>query len=73
MAVLNEAGIGGVSVLGHAGESVCQIAVGLNRVGEVLMGELTAEAVEVEAGSAIVNIAESGMIDFQRLQSFWQL
>ncbi|MCL4459901.1 MAG: NrpR regulatory domain-containing protein [Chloroflexi bacterium] len=72
-AKLKEAGIGGLYVLGNTSQPVCQIAVGVNRVGMVLLGGLNPVATAVEAGIEIDNIAESGMIDFQRLVSFWQL
>ncbi len=73
IAMLKEAGIGGVYALGNTSEPVCQIAVGLNRVGMVLLGGLNPVAAAVEAGIEVDNIAESGLIDFQQLQSFWQL
>jgi repressor of nif and glnA expression len=72
-AILKEAGIDGVYALGNTSEPICQIAVGLNRVGIVLLGGLNPVAAAVEAGIKVENIAESGMIDFQRLQSFRQL
>ena len=71
--MLKEAGIGGVYALGNTSEPICQITVGLNRVGIVLVGGLNPIAAAVEAGIEVESNAESGMIDFQRLQSFWQL
>lgn len=73
IATLKEAGINGVLVLGNTSEPVCQISVGLNRVGMVLLGGLNPVAAAVEAGIEVENIAESGLIDFQRLISFWRL
>jgi repressor of nif and glnA expression len=73
IAELKEAGIGGTYALGNTSEPVCQIAVGVNRVGMVLLGGLNAVAAAVEAGIEVENISESGMIDFQQLVSFWQL
>lgn len=73
IARLKEAGIGGVYALGNTSEPVCQIAVGLNRVGVVLLDGLNPVAAAVEAGVYAENIAESGMIDFQQLVSVWQL
>jgi len=70
---LKEAGINGVYVMGNIGEPVCQIAVGMNRVGMVLLGGLNPVAAAVEKGIKVENVAESGMIDFGQLQSFWQL
>ena len=73
IAVLKEAGIKGIYALGNTSEPVCQIPVGLNRVGMVLPGGLNPVAAAVEAGIEIENIAESGLIDFQQLQSFSRL
>ncbi len=73
LAMLKEVGIGGVYALGNTSEPVSQMAVGLNRVGMVLLGGLNPVAAAVETGIKVENIAESGLIDFQQLQSFWQL
>ncbi len=73
LAVLREAGISGVYALGNTSEPLCQIPVALNRIGLVQLGGLNPVAAAVEAGVEIENIAESGLIDFQHLQSFWQL
>jgi len=73
LARLREAGIGGVYSLGETSEPVCQVPVSLNRIGIVQLGGLNPVAAAVEAGIEIENIAESGLIDFQQLQSFWQL
>ncbi len=73
VAMLKEAGIGGVYVLGNTSEPVCQVAVGMNRVGMVLLGGLNPLAAAVEAGIEVDNIAESGHIDYQQLNSFWEL
>jgi repressor of nif and glnA expression len=73
IAMLKEVGINGVYVLGNTSEPVCQIPVGINRVGIVQLGGLNPVAAAVEAGVEIENIAESGLIDFQQLHSFWQL
>jgi repressor of nif and glnA expression len=70
---LKEAGVHGVYALGNTSEPVCQIAIGLNRVGMVLLGGLNPVAAAVEAGIEIENIAESGMIEFSQLTSFWKL
>jgi repressor of nif and glnA expression len=70
VAMLKETGIGGVYVLGNTSEAVCQIPVGLNRIGMVLMGGLNPVAAAVEAGIEIENLAESGLVDFQQLVSY---
>jgi len=59
--------------MGETSEPVCQVPVSLNRIGIVQLGGLNPVAAAVEAGIEIENIAESGLIDFQQLQSFWQL
>jgi hypothetical protein len=70
--MLKEAGISGVYALGNTSESICQIAVGMNRVGAVLLGGLNPVAAAVEAGIEIENLPASGLIDFQQLIDFWQ-
>ena len=70
---LKVGGINGVFALGNTSESICQIAVGMNRVGMVLLGGLNPVAMAVESGIKVQNVAESGLIDFQQLVSFWQL
>lgn len=59
--------------MGNTSEPICQIPVGLNRVGIVQLGGLNPVAAAVEAGIEIENMAESGLIDFQQLISFRQL
>ena len=71
--MLKEAGIGGVYVLGDPSEPVCQIAMGLNRLGMVLLGGLNPLAAAAEAGIAVENVGESGLIDYEQLVSFWEL
>jgi repressor of nif and glnA expression len=73
VAMLKEAGIGGVYVLGNISEPVCQIAVGLNRVAMVLLGGLNPVAAAVEARIEVENVSESGMIDFEELTHFGKL
>ena len=73
VAMLKEAGIGGVYALGNTSEPICQITVDLDRVGIVLLGGLNPVAAAVEAGIEVESIAESGLIDYQQLKSFWQL
>jgi repressor of nif and glnA expression len=67
------AGIGGIYALGNTSETLCQIPVALNRVGLIQLGGLNPVAAAVEAGIEIENIAESGMVDFAQLKSFWEL
>jgi repressor of nif and glnA expression len=73
IAMLKEAGIGGVYAKGDTSEPLSQIPVTLNRIGIVQLGGLNPIAAAVEAGIEIENIAESGLIDYQQLQPVWQL
>lgn len=70
---LKEAGISGVYRLGNTSEPVCQIAVGLGRVGLVMLGGLNPVAAAVEAGIEVENRAESGMIEYGQLRSVWEI
>ncbi|MDO9220429.1 MAG: NrpR regulatory domain-containing protein, partial [Thiobacillus sp.] len=56
---LREAGIGGVYALGNTSEPVCQIAVGLNRVGLVLLGGLNPIAAAAEAGIEVTSFGSA--------------
>jgi repressor of nif and glnA expression len=70
---LKATGITGIFAVGETSEPLCQVPVGINRVGIIQMGGLNPVAAAVEAGIEIENVAESGMIDFQQLRSFWEL
>jgi repressor of nif and glnA expression len=70
IARMKEAGIGGVYRLGNTGESVCQISVGLNRVGLVFLGGLNPLAAVREAGIEVENNSDSGLIEFQKLVDY---
>jgi HTH-type transcriptional regulator, global nitrogen regulator NrpRI len=61
------AGIHGIFHSGDISEPVCQISVGTNRVGIILVGGLNPVSAAVEAGFAVENVAESGVIDFETL------
>jgi hypothetical protein len=71
--LLKEAGVGGVYALGNTSQPLCQIPVALNRIGIVQLSGLNPIAAASEAGIEIENIAESGLIDFEQLHSFWQI
>jgi repressor of nif and glnA expression len=70
---LEEVGINGLVVIGEAGKPVCEVPVGLNKVGLVLFGGLNPVAAAVEAGISVTNRAMSSLIDFKELKSFWDL
>jgi repressor of nif and glnA expression len=64
---LKDAGMNAVYLLGNTSEPVCQIEVGLNRVGMVLLGGLNPVAAAAEAGIKVDNAAESGLIEYEQL------
>jgi repressor of nif and glnA expression len=70
---LKEAGIGGVVLMGNTSRPVCQIPIGLNKVGVILHGGLNPVAAAEEAGVEAENIANSGLLDFRQLGSFWDI
>lgn len=70
---LKRSGIGGVLLVGEASEPLCQIPVGLNKIGMVLLGGLNPVAAAEEAGIEAENISESGTIDFSQLMSYREL
>jgi repressor of nif and glnA expression len=73
VAKLKAIGIGGVVMVGYTSQPVCQIPVGLNKVGVILDGGLNPLAAAEEAGIEAENIANSGTMDITRLGSFWDI
>jgi repressor of nif and glnA expression len=73
IASLKSIGIGGVVVIGYTSQPVCQIPVGLNKVGVILDGGLNPLAAAEEAGIEAENIANSGTVDIATLGSFWDI
>jgi repressor of nif and glnA expression len=73
VADLKRAGIGGMVLIGEASEPLCQMPVGLNKMGMVLLGGLNPVAAAEEAGIEAENISESGTIDSCRLVSYREL
>jgi HTH-type transcriptional regulator, global nitrogen regulator NrpRI len=73
IAQLKGVGIQGVYLLGNTSEPICQIAVGLNRVGLVMLGGLNPVAAVVEAGIEAENMAESGLVEYGQLKSIQSL
>ncbi|HLE02612.1 MAG TPA: NrpR regulatory domain-containing protein [Dehalococcoidia bacterium] len=70
---LRKAGLGGLLVTGEVSEPCCQIPVGLNKVGVVLLGGLNPVAAAVESGIEVHNFAMSGVIDYKDLVNFREL
>ncbi len=73
IAQLKAVGIHGVYLLGNTSEPICQIAVGLNRVGLVMVGGLNPVAAVVETGIEVDNMAESGLVEYGQLKSIQSL
>jgi repressor of nif and glnA expression len=71
--LMKEASIYGVYLLGNTSEPVCQISVGLNRIGLVNVGGLNPMAAAVEAGIPVENMAESGLVEYSQLKSVWEI
>lgn len=67
MADLKEANIGGLLILGNISESVCEVAIDLNRVGAVLIGGLNPVAAAYEAGVESENYAMSALMKYESL------
>ena len=70
---LQKAGINGPLALGEPSRPLCEISVGLNKVGMVLIGGLNPVAAAVEANVCTMNKAMSRVIDFKELKSFWEI
>ena len=64
---LDKVGIDGLLAVGETGKPLCEIPVGLNKVGLVLVGGLNPVAAAVESGIEVTNKAMSGLMDFKEL------
>jgi len=73
VAVLKEADLGGVLMMGEVSESVCEVPVELNKVGMILTGGLNSVAAAVESGIEVENHAMSTVMEYQDLIKFWGL
>ena len=67
---LQEAGIGGMLLMGNISESICEIPLGLNRIGMVLYGGLNPVAAAEESGIEVQNFALSTLIEYRELIDF---
>lgn len=67
---LKSIGLGGVVVMGETGRAVCEIPVGVGKVGIVLLCGLNPVAAAAEAGIKGDTRAMSGLIDFKALRHF---
>jgi hypothetical protein len=73
IAKLNEAGLRGLITMGDVSEPVCEIPVGLNRAGMILLGGLTPVAAAEEQGIEAENHAMSTVMEYRNLIKFWEL
>jgi repressor of nif and glnA expression len=70
---LKTAGINAPLVMGEPSKPVCEMPVGLNKIGVVLAGGLNPVAAAAEAGFPVSNKAMSRVMDFSELTSFWEI
>ena len=70
---LKDVGLNGLMMMGNPSEAVCDISVGLNRVGMIFLGGLTPVAAAGEAGIEVENQAMSTLLDYQDLVKFQSL
>lgn len=70
---LQDAGLGGLLVMGNTSEPVCEVPVEQNRIGMILLGGLNPVAAAEEAGIDIENYAMSTVIEYQDLTKFKEL
>jgi len=73
IAKLKEAEMGGLLMMGNTSEPVCQVPVGLNRFGIVLIGGLNPVAAAEEAGINAENRAMSTVVEYKELIRFEEL
>ncbi len=67
---LDKVGIDGLLAIGETGKPLCEIPIGLNKVGLVMVGGLNPVAAAVESGIEVTNKAMSGLMDFKELSDF---
>ena len=70
---LSKARIGGVLVMGEMSEEVCEVPVELNKMGIILIGGLNPVACVQEVGIDVENRAMSTVMEYQELESFWEV
>ncbi|MFC1899220.1 DUF128 domain-containing protein [Chloroflexota bacterium] len=70
VAKLKTVGIGGVLLMGHTSESVCEIPVELNRIGIILCNGLNPMAATKEAGIEAESYGMSTVLEFKKLIKF---
>jgi repressor of nif and glnA expression len=73
IANLERAGIYGLVTFGKNSGPTCEVPVSSGRIGIVLQSGLNPAAAAVESGIELVVHAMSGVIDYRRLKSVWEL
>jgi len=73
VAVLKEAHLGGVLMMGEVSKPLCEVPVELNKVGMILTGGLNPVAAAVESGIEVDNHAMSTVMEYKDLIRFWDL
>jgi repressor of nif and glnA expression len=66
-AKLQDAGIGGILLMGNVSEPVCEVPIELNRIGVVLLGGMNPVAAAAESGIISESYAMSTVIDYEKL------
>ena len=70
---LKQASLGGLLVMGHTNEPVCEIPVEPNKIGIILLGGWNPVAAVEEQGIEADNFAMSTIMDYQQLIKFSEL
>ena len=70
---LKEAGLNVVLAMGHTSESICEIAVDMNKIGMILIGGMNPIAAAEEAGIQADNKAMSAVVDYKAFTVFESL
>jgi len=73
LAELKKIGIDGVLSMGGIGDFICQTAVAVNKAGMILIGGLNPVAGAYEQGIDVDNLAMSTVMEFQDMQSVWEM
>jgi len=73
LAQTEQAGLGGVLFVGKPGQPVLGMPVGVERVGIVVVGGLNPVAAVEEAGIETESKALVSLVEYNQLQSFWNL
>ncbi len=73
VAKLKEARIGGLLMMGHVSEPVCEVAIELSRVGAILIGGLNPVAAAHEAGIESENYAMSTLMEYEKLVMIYEI